>query len=61
MAIIIIKSVLGRLHNSCMLVLHLCCKMVWSQHVVDTRQMLYKYMILWYLSGHKRIKYSPVG
>ena len=40
------KSVLGRVHNSCMLVLCLCCAMVVSQHAVDTRQMLYKYVIL---------------
>ena len=32
--------VLGRVRNSCMLVLRLCCAMVASQHVVDTRQML---------------------
>ena len=42
----VIKSVLGRVHSSCMLVLRLCSVMVASQHVVDTRQMLYKYMIL---------------
>ena len=41
-----IKSVLGKVHSSYMLVLRLCCVMVASQHVVDTRQMLYKYMIL---------------
>ena len=35
-----IKSVLGRVHNLCMLVLRLCCEMVASQHLVDTRQML---------------------
>ena len=35
----------GRVHNSYMLVLRLCCEMVVSQHVVDTGQMLYKYMI----------------
>ena len=32
------KSVLGRVCNSCMLVLRLCCVMVTSQHVVDTDQ-----------------------
>ena len=38
-----------------MLVLRLCSVMVMSQDVVDTRQMLYKYMILWKLCGHKSI------
>ena len=38
--------VLGKVRSSCMLVLHLCSVMVASQHIVDTRQMLYKYMIL---------------
>ena len=47
-----IKSVLGRVHNLCMLVLRLCCVMVASQLVVDTRQMLYKYMILCKHCGH---------
>ena len=47
------KSVLRRVRNSCMLVLRLCCVMVASQHVVDTRQMLYKYMILCKLCGHR--------
>ena len=40
------KSVLGRVRNSCMLVLRLCFVIVASQHVVDTRQMLYYHMIL---------------
>ena len=40
------KSVLRRVRNYCMLVLCLCFVIVASQHVVDTRQMLYKYMIL---------------
>ena len=35
-----IKSVLGRVRNLCMLVLHLSCEMVAAQHVVDTGQML---------------------
>ena len=39
------KSVLSRVRISYMLVLHLCFDMVVSQHVVDTRQLLYKYMI----------------
>ena len=39
------KSVLRRVRNSCMLVLHLCFVIVVSQQVVDTRQMLYKYII----------------
>ena len=47
------KSGLRRVRNCCMLVLRLCFVMVASQHVVDTRQMLYKYMILWKLCGHK--------
>ena len=42
----ITKSVLGRVPSSCMLVLRLWSVMVASQHIVDTRQMLYKYMIL---------------
>ena len=40
------KSVLRRVRNLCMLVMRLCSEMVASQHVVDTRQMLYNYMIL---------------
>ena len=48
-----IKSVLGRVGNSCVLVLCLCCEMVASQQVVDTRLMLYKYMILCKLCGHR--------
>ena len=39
---LISKSVLVRVPDLCMLVLRLCCEMVASQHVVDTRQMLYK-------------------
>ena len=39
------KSVLRRVGNSYMLVLRLCFVIVASQHLVDTRQMLYKYMI----------------
>ena len=45
------KSVLRRAHNSCKYCA--CFVIVVSQHIVDTRQMLYKYMILQKLCGHK--------
>ena len=60
MYICIVKSGLRRVRNYCMLVLHLCFVIVVSQHVVDTGQMLYKYMILWKLCGHKPMN-NPVG
>ena len=41
--IMVDKSVLWRVRNSCMLILRLRFVIVASQHVVDTRQMLYKY------------------
>ena len=42
-----IKSVLGRVGNLCnMLVCCLCYEMVVSQHIVDTRLMLYKYVMI---------------
>ena len=49
------KSVLGIVHNLWTLVLHLCCEMVVSLRIVDTRQMLYKNrnIILCKLCGHK--------
>ena len=43
----IIKSVLGRIRNLCMLVLRLCCVMVASRHVVDTGQVHDLVKIVW--------------
>ena len=46
MHIYVIQSGLRIVRNYCMLVLRLCFVIVVSQHVVDTRQILYKYIIL---------------